>query len=252
MYKSFDLGRISIIMPVYNNLDYIQDSILSVINQTYNNWELIIIDDASNVDIKSAIGQYLKEYCIIYFKLEENLGVAAARNRGQEIANGQYLAFLDSDDIWHPQKLEKQISFMKKNDIAFSYTQYRHFSEKDKYEGKLIDVKERVTYKELLKGNIIGCLTVVIDREKIKNIMMRSERHEDYILWLQILKSGYEAYGLKEDLARYRISSNSLSGNKFKSAIWTWRIYRNIEKLNLWESLYYFLHYLLRGVLKRL
>ena len=244
---------VSIIMPMYNSSFFVEQSIDSVIAQTYKNWELIIIDDYSTDNSREIVEKYIeRDLRIKIICLEENLGVAEARNRGIEIANGQYLAFLDSDDIWHPEKLQKQIFFMKKNNIAFSYTQYRHFSQKDKYEGKNIDVKERVTYKELLKGNIIGCLTVVIDREKIKNIMMRSERHEDYILWLQILKSGYEAYGLKEDLARYRISSNSLSGNKFKSAIWTWRIYRNIEKLNLWESLYYFLHYLLRGVLKRL
>lgn len=244
---------VSIIMPMYNRSFFVEQSIDSVIAQTYKNWELIIIDDYSTDNSKEIVEKYIeRDLRIKIICLEQNSGVAEARNRGIEIANGQYLAFLDSDDIWHPEKLQKQIFFMKKNNIAFSYTQYRHFSQKDKYEGKLIDVKEHVTYKELLKGNIIGCLTVVIDREKIKNIMMRSERHEDYILWLQILKSGYEAYGLKKDLARYRISSNSLSGNKLKSAIWTWRIYRKIEKLNLWESLYYFLHYLLKGVLKRL
>ena len=242
---------VSIITPAYNCAYTIAETIESVLGQSYDCWEMIIVDDCSTDATVAVVQKYQEQDSRIrLIQLEKNQGVANARNIGMQRAQGRYLAFLDSDDIWLKDKLTEQILFMKENDIAFSYTQYRQFRENVENCKKLIDIIEVVNYKELLKRNIIGCLTVVLDREKIPVFHMPKERHEDYIVWLSILKQGYKAYGLKQDLARYRISNASVSGDKQKSALWTWNIYRNIEKLSLIKSLYYFSYYFIYALKK--
>ena len=244
--------KVSIIMPVYNDIKNISSAIESVINQSYLYWELIIIDDGSSLNIQKHISRYLLDERITYYRINNNIGVAGARNIGIKKAKARYLAFLDSDDIWLNNKLLKQIDFMQKNKVAFSYMQYRHFYKEINNVGNIIDVKEKISYKDLLKGNIIGCLTVMIDRKKIKDIYFSNYKHEDYILWLYILKKGFCAYGIKEDLARYRKSPNSLTGNKMKSFCWTWNVYRNSEKLSPLKSLYYLFFYIIKGIKKHL
>jgi len=251
MEKIYNNTLVSIIMPAYNAEKYIAESIDSVLNQHYSSWELLIIDDCS----KDATSQIIKRYSIRDNRIKSivlpyNVGVAGARNAGIDKAKGRYLAFLDSDDLWLPQKLAVQIEFMQKNNIAFSYTQYRQFNGEKKNSGSIIKVEKMVEYRALLKGNTIGCLTVVIDRKYISEFRMPLCRHEDYVTWLNILKQGYVAYGLNEDLARYRKSISSLSGNKFKSIWWTWMVYTKTQNLSKNNALKYLLFYIVKGIKK--
>lgn len=249
--SKYQNNLVSIIMPMYNAEKYIASSIESVLSQTYALWELIVIDDCSSDKSLNIVKVYAKKHKKIKLLcLKKNQGVAQARNEGIKMACGRYIAFLDSDDVWLPKKLEHQIEFMYKKQAAISYTQYRQFTNNIDSCGKLIDVNEKINYQNLLKGNIIGCLTVMIDRNFVTEIHMPSERHEDYITWLNILKKNVYAYGLKQDLARYRKSLNSLSGNKFKSLLWTWNIYRRVENISLLKSIWYFSHYIINGIKK--
>lgn len=219
---------VSIIMPAYNAEKYIEEAIESVIEQTYETWELIVVDDAST-DGTAAIAQECatKDSRINLIRLVKNGGVANARNVAIENAKGRFLAFLDSDDLWLSEKLERQLSFMREKNCAFSFHSYRHFSEKE-VSNKLVSIPEVMCYEDALCGNYIGCLTVCLDRTKLKPFTMPRERHEDYITWLNILKdNGICAYGLQEGLARYRIGNGgTVSSNKLKSAWWTWLVIR--------------------------
>ncbi|MEG1311641.1 MAG: glycosyltransferase family 2 protein [Romboutsia sp.] len=243
---------VSIITPMYNSEKFIEKTIESVLNQTYQNWEMLIVDDCSSDNSSEIVKAYVqKDSRIKYMRTKTNQGVSNARNIALKNAQGQFLAFLDSDDIWHKEKLEKQIDFMKENEYAITFTAYELIDEQNERLEKLINVPESVDYKTLLKGNILGCLTVIIDKSKLDfEVKMSGVRHEDYVLWLSILKSGHIAYGLNEVLALYRKSSTSLSGNKVKSAMWTWNIYRNIEKIPLHKSIYYFINYSINGIKK--
>lgn len=242
---------VSIVMPVYNNIDFIHASIASVLGQSYRDWELWIIDDGSSVEIRPYLEKYLADGRIHYFKQPRNMGVAAARNKAMELASGRYIAFLDSDDIWLPEKLERQLAFMEEKQAAISCTQYRSFVDDVFHAGKLIDVEAELDYEGMLHGNHVGCLTVMIDREYVKNIKMPAIRHEDYCTWLNIAKAGHIVYGLKEDLARYRLSAKSVSSNKWKSMKWTWEVYRENQGLSLMKSMECFVSYILWNIRKR-
>ncbi len=244
-------GLVSIIMPNYNGGEYISMAIESVISQTYPIWELIIIDDNSKDHSINIINEYIgKEKRIKLIKLSENNGAAIARNIGIEEAIGNYIAFLDSDDVWLNNKLEKQIIFMKNNDLAVTYSSYYIMDENGKVKG-LRCVKKKISYEDLLKTNWIGNLTGIYDVQKIGKIYMENVRHEDYTLWLKIFKKVKKSYGLKEPLAKYRVKSKSYSSNKIKAIKWMWNIYRNIEKINLLRSIYYLIHYIYYGIRKR-
>ena len=247
-----ETALVSIIMPMYNAGKFLSKSIESVLEQTYQNWELLLIDDGSKDDsIDIALAFTEKDSRIFLLKNEQNMGIAKTRNKGIEASKGQYIAFLDSDDIWDREKLEKQIRFMQENDYVITFTAYELMDENSNRMHKEIRVPQSVDYKTLLKGNVLGCLTVIINREKLGfDIRMSGERHEDYVLWLSILKKGITAYGIDEVLAMYRKSSTSLSGNKFKAAKWTWNIYRNIEKIPFPKAIYYFINYAINGIKK--
>ncbi len=240
---------VSIIMPVYNGESNIADSIASVLAQTYPLWELIIVDDCSTDNTGDIVAQYTNEH-IRYCRQLQNTGVAGARNKAISMAKGRYIAFLDSDDLWLPEKLERQLAFMKDNDYGFTYTEYRQFTDKPQSAGAIVKVKDYVDYKELLKGNDIGCLTVMLDREKFPEIKMPKDRHEDYITWLNLLHCGQRAYGLHFDLARYRKSEKSLTGNKWKSLKWTWDVYRKSQVLSRYQSIKNMCHYIVKGIKK--
>lgn len=245
------MNIISIVMPAYNAAQYIEQSIESVLKQSYTNWELIIVDDCSIDDTYKIVEKLcITEERIKLFRMNENSGVAMARNFAISMSRGKYIAFLDSDDLWLPDKLEKQLNLMQEKKAVISYTAYRQFSMEKV--GNLVSVPEQVTYKQLLKGNVIGCLTVMLDKERLGNLQMKKARHEDYILWLDILKQGNTAYGLQEDLARYRKSETSLTSNKKRSALWTWQVYRQHQELSFFSSIYYFIFYVCKGLLKHL
>ena len=247
--KSQTVPLVSIIMPAYNSSKTIRDSIQSVCHQTYPNWELLIIDDCSEEDIESITHEF-EDQRIHYYRLPSNQGVACARNKGIAEAQGQYLAFLDSDDLWHPRKLFNQVSFMQKYHYAFTYTWYRQFNGDIHHLGNLVKTKTAVDYRELLKGNDIGCLTVMIDRSQVHDIAMPSQRHEDYITWLNILKRGGKAYSLPKELAYYRKENGSLTSNKWKSLTWTWQVYRKSQNLNVLQSSLYMAYYIYSGLFK--
>ena len=243
--------RVSVIMPVYNDTKYIREAIRSVSCQTYQFWELIVVDDGSQQDIKMVLTPLLQDHRIHLIRLERNQGVANARNAGIQQATGRYVAFLDSDDVWLPDKLERQLQFMRKTKAVMSYTSYRRFCHDIQDAGKPVPIVPDVTYDKLLRGNCIGCLTVMIDRSQCASLSMPMVHHEDYAAWLNLAKTGVRIYGMTDDLARYRVRGGSLSANKLKSLLWTWRVYRDSQQLTMLRSLIYMVHYVIRGIRAR-
>lgn len=248
------MPTISIITPVYNSEKLISETIESVLSQTYKDFEMIIIDDCS----KDNSSKIIKKYCNIdprikYHNLNKNSGAAVARNKGIDLAIGKYICFLDSDDLWTKTKLEEQLDFMKRKDVGFSFTGYSFIDEEGNDLNKVIKVPKEIDYDELLKNTIIGCLTVMIDREKIGDFRMPLVRAgQDTATWLAILRKGYIAYGLQKPLAKYRIVKGSISYGKIKSLRRTWNTYRNLEKLSLSKSIYVFIFYVFNAIKKRI
>ena len=243
---------VSIITPSFNSEKFIEDCISSVFAQTYKDWELLIVDDLSTDNSCQLIEQY-KDERISLIKLEKNVGAAEARNIAIRTANGRYIAFLDADDLWEPQKLEKQISFMIENNIAFSFTTYQLISEDGLNHLNIIRAPKKTTYYSYLKNTIIGCLTVVIDREKTGYFEMPNIRSShDMALWLLIMRRGFTAYGLRENLARYRIVASSNTANKIKAVADVWQVLRQVEQLSFLYSFWVFLNYLFHAIKKRI
>nr|WP_163969775.1 glycosyltransferase family 2 protein [Oceanobacillus halotolerans] len=241
---------ISIITPAYNAERFIRETIESVLAQTYSNWEMVIVDDCST----DKTVEYVKAYQqqddrINLIVLEENQGSAVARNTAMEHAKGRYIAFLDSDDLWYPEKLEKQLRFMQEKDVGFSFTQYIRMQEDGTLKNAVSRAPKAVGYEDLLRHCVIGCLTVMLDREKVGYLKMVDIRtRQDYVYWLALTKRGHLAYGIPEILAKYRTVDDSISSNKIKAARRQWYVYRKIEKQNLFKSIWYFLHYATRGI----
>lgn len=242
---------VSIITPLYNCASFLDKTVQSVLAQTFHDWELIMVDDCSTDDsLKIAQAYAAQDKRINVIKLEQNSGAAIARNTAIKAATGRFIAFLDSDDLWHPEKLNLQINFMLTNDLAFSYTGYEKIDETGTVFG-LMGVPERVHYKQLLKTCVIGCLTAVYDTEKLGKVYMpTSTKREDFATWLNILKQIDFAHGLTVPLAQYRVYANQTSGKKASMAKENWRLYRDLEKLNFFQASYYFGHYAVRGVLR--
>ncbi|RPG52902.1 MAG: glycosyltransferase family 2 protein [Flavobacteriales bacterium TMED84] len=246
--------KVSIITPCFNSAEYISDCIDSVVNQTYQNWEMIIIDDnSSDQSVKLIKKKKSTEGRIKLIELEENIGSAMARNEAIKAAKGRFIAFLDSDDKWYSNKLSIQIDYMKTNKIFFSFTSYDIINNNGNPTNNVISVPEKITYNQYLKNTIIGCLTVIIDTKNISIPLMKDIRtSHDMILWLDILKNERYAFGLNKVLASYRLSSNSNTKNKLFAAIDVWRVYRNYERLNIINSLYNFIHYSFNAIKKRI
>ena len=245
---------VSIITPSYNSSKFMEDCVCSVLSQTYTNWELLIVDDYSQDKSRDIISELAeKDDRIKSIFLEKNVGAAEARNISIRKAKGKYIAFLDSDDIWKSDKLEKQILFMKENDIVFSFSTYQLMSEDGKNLANVIKAPQKMTYHSYLKNTIIGCLTVIIDREKTGDFEIPNIRSShDMALWLLIMKRGFSAYGLDENLAYYRVVSNSNTSKKWKAAKEVWEVYRKVEKLNFLYSMYNFVGYVFNAVKKRI
>ena len=247
---------VSIVVPVYNAANYIEKTIEMVCEQTYKDWELILVDDASRDNSVQVIEDYIKKQGkrIRLIRKKVNQGAAEARNTGIDNSSGRYIAFLDADDVWMPDKLEKQIAFMERYDAAFSFHAYEFGDENANPTGKIVHVPLKLKYKQALSRTIIFTTTVMFDTEKIdmEIIHMPNVPSEDTATWWRILKSGYEAYGLNENLAIYRRPAKSLSSNKLEAIARIWFLYRNIANLSVAKSLFYFGGWAVRATLRRL
>ena len=230
---------VSIIMPNYNAGSFIKASIESVIAQTYGNWELWIIDDASTDASLKIIKSFAKrDKRIQLIPFSENKGPALARNEGIEKCTGEFIAFLDSDDRWEPMKLEKQLDFMIVNNYGITFTSYVSISEEGKAP-KLIKAKERVTYQDLLTNNYIGCLTAMYAVEKLGKIYFPEiKKRQDWAMWLKITKNNNCAYGLQETLGFYTRRKASISSNKLKLFRFNWIVYRKFENISFFKSIF--------------
>ncbi|EPC04108.1 hypothetical protein L861_02015 [Litchfieldella anticariensis FP35 = DSM 16096] len=244
--------KVSIVMPAYNAASFIGKSIESVLSQTYEDWELLIIDDASSDGTSEIIKEYSESDSRVFsFSQVKNMGAAEARNLGIRHASGKYIAFLDSDDFWYPDKLEKQVSFIRKSGSPFVFSAYQKVDEHGNKLG-VIGVPEKVSYNELLKSCVIGCLTVIYDVDALGKVYMPLIRkRQDFGLWLRILKLTPYAYGQNIILAEYTVRENSISSRKNSAAAYQWKLYRDVEKLSVLKSAYYFSHYAVRGVLRQ-
>ena len=235
-----DKEKVSIIVPMYNAEKFIGKTIESVLSQTYENWEMLIMNDVSTDNSLAVVNEYAKkDDRIMVVNTEKNMGVVKGRNHLIDLANGKYIAFLDADDYWHSQKLEKQIQFMKEKNAGISCTEYTRVKENSEKINEVV-IKSEISYTDMLKNNYLGCLTVMYDVEKVgKRYFKELEKNEDYVLWLEIVKDVKTIFGLKENLAYYRVLDNSRSSNKVKTAKVRWEIYRKVEKLPLNKKIFW-------------
>ena len=243
---------VSIIMPAYNSARFIRESIGSVLAQTYTDWELLIVDDGSTDNTAEIIASFQDER-IHMMRNELNLGAALSRNKALREAKGKYIAFLDADDLWLPEKLEKQLAFMQQNGYAFTFTDYRIINEDGTPQNKILHMPASLTYRQYCCNTAIGCVTVMIDKHMTGPFEMPDIRSShDMGLWLQIMKRGFTAYSLPECLASYRIVATSNTAKKWKAAKDVWRVYRDLEHMDIMTSAYCFCGYAWHAVLKRL
>jgi teichuronic acid biosynthesis glycosyltransferase TuaG len=241
MERTYTEGLVSVIMPIYNAEKYLSDTLNSIFSQDYKDIEIVLVDDCSKDNSANIIMEYQKEHPqIVYYLQEKNMGAGAARNKALELAKGQYVAFLDSDDIWLPDKINRQIELMKKTDSPFSYTAIEMMDEKgETIKGKR-KIKETCDYKYLLHNTIIATSSVVIDRTVLGDFRMPLRRGgQDYATWLMLLRGGAVARGINETLVRYRVASGSLSSNKFKSIKQVWEIQTQDEKINKFSAFFH-------------
>lgn len=246
---------VSVIMPTHNDVRFLTRAMDSVLSQSFKDWELLVVDDDSTDDTPTVIAEYAKKDSRIRpFRIDVASGSPTKpRNIGIENAIGRYIAFLDSDDLWLPTKLENQISlFQEKKDAIMVFSNYRKISEDGEQHKYPIIAPSVLGYKDLLKGNAMGCLTITYDTEKTGKQYFPHCGHEDYALWLSMLKQGGHAYNTNTVEALYRLKNSSVSSNKLRTIGWQWHIYREREKLSIAKSLYYFIHYAVRAVNKGL
>ncbi|MCH4552099.1 glycosyltransferase family 2 protein [Aestuariibaculum lutulentum] len=238
---------VSIVTPAYNSEKYIIETIQSVLNQTYQNWEWIIVDDGSTDNTVNIVKEFIsKDSRIKLFQLKSNLGPALARNKGIEEAKGDFIAFLDSDDIWKPDKLEKQIAFMKTEKCDVCFSSYDLIDEKGRLVNKRVCVLSQVSYKKLLKSNYIGNLTGVYNARILGKIVVPDLRkRQDWLLWLEALKrSGKDAKGISESLAYYRVHKRGISSNKMALLKYNYLVYKKGLGFSVLKSLKYLVLFL--------
>ncbi|AFU20240.1 glycosyltransferase family 2 protein [Actinobacillus suis] len=241
---------ISIIMPVYNAEEYIEEAIKSVLNQTYSNWELILVDDCSTDNSCNVIQKYLLDIRIKFFRNKINSGPALTRNLALDNASGEYITFLDSDDFWEKDKLLNQINFMIEHKLSMSHGNY-HFCNVNRKVIKSVKTDRKISYNDLLKGNQFKIMTVMLKRDLINSLCFENIKHEDYMFFLKCLnRTNFSLCDLSKIDSYCRIGKLSVSSNKMRSAFWTWSIYYKHLKLGLVKSVYYFAFYAINGFLK--
>lgn len=246
--------EVSIICPTYNSQRFVVEAIESVFRQSYRAWELLLIDDGSTDHTPSVLENLSKsDSRIRTFLLRQNRGPATARNHGIMRSSGRYIAFLDSDDLWLSEKLNIQINFMKRIVAPISFCTYRRIDEMGRICSSPLSVPDYVDYRRLLLSNIIGCSTVMYDRKHCGMVLFPDiYMRQDYGMWLRILRQGHCAFGIHQDLVRYRLTRDSLTRNKLTASLYSWKLYREIEQLGLLRSLYCFGSCAMRSYFKSL
>lgn len=254
MIKSYDNNTVSVIIPVYNKEQYLSNALDSIIKQSYNDWEIVLVDDCSTDDSAKIIMEYSSEYPnIIYHKQEKNGGAAVARNTALTLAKGRYVAFLDADDEWKYNKVEKQLEFMAINNAAISCTALECIDENGKPLNSVRSVIKEISYKFLLRNTMIATSTVIVDRKKIGDFQMPLRRRgQDYATWLKLLHSGEKCFGLNEVLTKYRVMKNSLSSNKWSSIKQVWEIQTINEGINKFNASINVCFFIINAIKKRI
>lgn len=222
---------VSIVTPAYKAAAYVTETIRSVQAQTYGNWEMLIVEDGSPDDTWKVVAEQAAADPRVRLIRQDNAGPAMARQKALDHAKGRYIAFLDSDDLWVPEKLDRQLAFMRERGAAFSFTAFRRITADGGATGRLIEVPAEMTYRRLLGNTAIATSTVLIDREKTGPFAMTKTYYDDFVLWLGLLKRGHVAHGFNADLMRYRVLGQSVSRNKWRSMKMVWQTYREIEGL---------------------
>ncbi|MFW6029416.1 MAG: glycosyltransferase family 2 protein [Halanaerobiales bacterium] len=242
---------VSVVMPAYNCKDFIGIALDSVINQTYKNWEVIVVDDCSTDNTDEVVQKYImKDNRIKYCKLKKNSGAALARNKAVDLATGKYIAFLDSDDVWFPEKLSKQIDFMEENNYGFTCTSYTKIDEQGKYLNRTIVAKPKLDYNGVLK-TCPGNSTVIYNADKLGIFKIPDiKKRNDYVMWLQVIKKEKYLYGIEEPLGSHRIRVEGISSNKKSLVGYHWKVYREIENLSLLKSSYLIVYWIVATTFK--
>lgn len=248
---------ISIIVPVYNAEKFIRETMDCVMAQTYQQWELLLVEDRSSDASAEVIRRYIEEKGeprIRMLRQPSNQGAARARNRGVREAAGRYIAYLDADDLWTPDKLERELKFMREKDAAFVFTGYEFADEHGVGTGKVVHVPETLNYSQALSNTTIFTSTVMFDTDKIPKdfLEMPEIKSEDTALWWKVLREGYIAYGLDENTTEYRRAGRSLSSNKLEALRRIWNLYRKAEGMSIASSMRHFCFWALRAVRRRL
>ncbi len=239
---------VSVITPAWNVARHIGHAITSVQEQTYGEFEMLIVDDASTDSTPEVVaGIAATDARVRLIRQQARGGPGLARAAALGAARGRYVAFLDADDTWLPEKLTRQLRFMADRNAAFSATSYRRMTERGEQVGRLIRVPERIRYRDLLKNTSIAASTVVIDRAVTGPVQTTSTFHDDFVLWLSLLKRGIDAHGLDEDLMRHRVVASSYSRGKLRMAYHVWRTYRDVERLGFADACWCFLNYAWNG-----
>lgn len=242
---------VSIIMPAWNSEKTIEDSIQSVLSQTYESWELLIINDASKDRTADILYSYAaEEPRIKVLTNTANSGVSYSRKRGVAAADGEWIAFLDSDDLWTADKLEKQTALLETNQADLLFTGSAFIKADGTPYSWVMQIPDRITYRQLLKQNVISNSSVLVRKELLQQHMVDGDHmHEDYACWLGCLREGACVYGINEPLLIYRVSASSKSGNKLKAAKMNWNTYRKVG-LSAFTAAYYMIWYCMRGLRK--
>jgi teichuronic acid biosynthesis glycosyltransferase TuaG len=242
---------VSIITPAYRCAHVVGETFQSVLDQTYPHWELLVAEDCSPDGSREVIRAWAQaDARIKLIEMERNGGPALARNAALGRAQGRWVAFLDSDDLWLPRKLERSLAYARQTDAAFVFTGFRRIPDSGGEAGRYLGVPRTLSYRQLLGNTAIATSTVLLDISRTGAVHMRQTYYDDFDCWLRILKKGVLAHGLDEDLMRYRVMNQSVSRNKRKSAGKVWRAYRDLEQMNVVASAWYFTQYAVRGLLK--
>ena len=244
--------EVSVIIPCYNGEKYLDDCINSVLNQTFENWEALVIDDCSTDHSREIIETYVKrDSRIKYFKTESASGSPTVpRNIGITNAQGRYLAFLDCDDSWLPNKLEEQLRTAQEKKCAMVFSNYEKVSTEGEKSCRIVKAPSVVNLKKMYYGNPIGCLTVLVDTSITGKFYFKQMHHEDCIAWIELIRKFGPAYNTNSVLAYYRETVGSVSRNKFKILYWQWEIYRKVFKFNIVKSAFYYMQYAYNGYRK--